>query len=130
MAKANSYEGGCLCGRIRFRVTAEPAFPHLCSCSQCRRWSGAPTVAWVEFPLAAFEWTGPGGEPRYFQSSEKTRRGSCPDCGSSLCALDEGYSNISLLIGALDRPNLIVPDAQHSYRSFRPNWWHPNVGKR
>ena len=130
MAKAKTYEGGCLCGHIRFRVTAEPVFPHLCSCTQCRRWSGAPSVAWVEFPLAAFAWTGPGGEPKYVQSSEKTRRGSCPVCGSGICAVDEGYDNISLVIGALDRPNLIVPDVQHSYRSFRPKWWHPEVGKR
>ncbi|MGL9717887.1 MAG: GFA family protein [Wolbachia sp.] len=29
---------------------------HLCSCAICQRSSGAPTVAWVEFPLKSFEW--------------------------------------------------------------------------
>ena len=127
MARLRTYEGGCLCGDIRYRVRAEPVFPHLCSCTMCRRWSGAPSVAWVEFPLAAFAWSGPGGEPHLFRSSDKTQRGHCPSCGSVLCALDDGYANISIVIGSLDRPNLIVPDAQHSYRSSRPKWWHPDV---
>ncbi len=123
MAKPMTYEGGCLCGGIRFSVTAEPIFPHLCSCTMCRRWSGAPTVAWVEFPLAAFEWTGAGGEPHLFQSSEKTKRGNCPKCGSSICAVNDGYENISIVIGSLDQPNLIIPDVQHSYSSSKPEWY-------
>lgn len=127
MPKLKTFEGGCLCGHIRFSVTADPVFPHLCSCKMCRRWSGAPTVAWVEFPLEAFSWTGPGGEPALFRSSEKTQRGSCPKCGSAICAIDDGYENISIVMGSLDRPNLIVPDVQHSYKSFRPKWWQPTV---
>lgn len=128
MAKPKTYEGGCLCGAVRYRVTAAPFFPHLCSCSQCRKWSGAPTLAWVEFPLSAFEWTGPAGRPRLYRSSAKTQRGNCPECGGALCALDDGYENISLVIGSLDRPNLIKPDAAHSYRSARPKWWRVEVG--
>ncbi|MGP1395555.1 MAG: GFA family protein [Inquilinaceae bacterium] len=127
MTKLKTFKGGCLCGDVRYEATAEPIFPHLCSCTVCRRWSGAPTVAWVEFPLTAVAWTGPGGEPRLFRSSPKTRRGFCPSCGSALCAIDDGYPNISLVIASLDRPNLIVPDAGHSYKSDRPRWWHPDV---
>lgn len=129
MAKTKTYEGGCLCSDIRFSVTAEPEFPHLCSCTMCRRWSGAPTTAWVEFPLADFKWTGPGKEPHLFRTSKKTQRGNCPTCGSALCAIDDGYQNISVMIGSLDRPNLIVPDVQHSYKSFRPTWWDPQLTK-
>ena len=123
MTDTNSFEGGCLCGGIRYSVDAEPTFPHLCSCTMCWRWSGAPTVAWVEFPLEAFKWTGTLGEPQFFQSSEKTMRGNCPKCGSSICALNEGYDKISLVIGSLDQPDLIVPDVQHSYSSSKPKWW-------
>ena len=93
----------------------------------CRRWSGAPTVAWVEFPLTDFEWTSAGRIPQLFRSSEKTQRGHCPACGSALCALDDGYENISIVMGSLDRPNLIVPDERHSFRSAGPRWWHAEV---
>ena len=127
MAKLKSYEGGCLCGAVRFRADTLPVFPHLCSCSMCRRWSGAPSVAWAEFPLAAFKWTGAAGEPKLFRSSEKTRRGNCPECGSAICAVDDGYDHISIVIGALDRPNMVIPDERHSYRAARPKWWRPGV---
>ena len=129
MPKPKTFEGGCLCGNIRFRVTAVPEFPHLCSCTMCRRWSGAPTVAWVEFPLSVVKWTGPTKGPRLFRTSENTQRGNCPKCGSAICAVDDGYENISIVLGSLDRPNMIVPDIQHSYRSFKPKWWHPDVHK-
>ena len=126
MARPIRVTGGCLCGQVRYEARAAPEFPHLCSCRQCRRWSGAPTVAWVEFPLSAFAWTGET-EPRYFRSSEKTRRGNCPTCGSALCAVDDGYANISIVMGSLDRPNAIVPDARHSFRASGPRWWRAGV---
>ncbi|MEO1192667.1 MAG: GFA family protein [Pseudomonadota bacterium] len=117
------YEGGCLCGAIRYEAKGKPGFPHLCSCSQCRKWSGAPTVAWVEFPLESFAWTGPGGEPKRFQSSQKSRRGSCPICGSAISVEDEGYDKISITIASLDDPDAIVPGKQHSYKKGVPVWW-------
>ncbi|NBG96891.1 GFA family protein [Pyruvatibacter mobilis] len=127
MAPARVYEGGCLCGYIRYRTEGQPVFPHLCSCRMCRRWSGAPTVAWVEFPMDEIDWCGPGGEPQLFRSSARTQRGSCPLCGSGLCAVDDGYANVSITIGSLDRPNLIVPDARHSHARTRPKWWEARV---
>ena len=124
MPRPITYDGGCLCGHIRFRAAGEPVFPHLCSCTICRRWGGSPTVAWVEFPLTAFEWMPAGRTPHLYRSSEKTQRGHCPHCGSAICAIDDGYENISIVVASLDRPNLIVPDASHSFRSMKPKWWH------
>ncbi|MEM9471839.1 MAG: GFA family protein [Pseudomonadota bacterium] len=128
------FSGGCLCGHIRFEAGGKPTFPHLCSCRMCQTWSGAPTVAWVEFPLSEFAWTGPGGQPSTFQSSEKTRRGFCVKCGSSLCALDDGYDKISLTIAVFDEPSLLVPGKQHSYKAAAPRWWKADIertaGKR
>lgn len=126
-SKDKKFSGGCLCGHIRYEAVAEPVFPHLCSCAMCQKWSGAPTLAWLEFPQAAFQWTGPGGSPRLFQSSKKSKRGNCPECGSAICAIDEGYENISIVIGSLDEPDLVVPDVQHSFEKSKPAWWRPAV---
>ncbi|GAB5468011.1 MAG: hypothetical protein Kilf2KO_10410 [Rhodospirillales bacterium] len=122
-----TFQGGCLCGEIRYSATGRATFPHLCSCSQCRKWSGAPTVAWFEVPLEGLVWDGPGGAPKFFQSSEKSRRGSCPTCGSALCVLDEGYDKASLTIASLDDPDSVVPGKQHSYRKGAPAWWSVTV---
>lgn len=121
------YSGGCLCGHIRFEVAGNPSFPHLCSCRMCQKWSGAPTVAWVEFLLTDFSWTGPGGEPNRFQSSEQSERGFCAKCGSTVCALDDGYDKISLTIATLDEPSAIIPGKQHSYEASAPDWWRVGI---
>ena len=44
------YEGGCLCGQVRFVAEGPPLQPHTCSCKMCQRHSGALTLHWVEFP--------------------------------------------------------------------------------
>jgi hypothetical protein len=35
------YAGGCLCGAIRYRLTAEPLTLYACHCTDCQRQSGA-----------------------------------------------------------------------------------------
>ena len=125
--KAKEYPGGCLCGHIRFLATGKSSFPHLCSCRMCQQWSGAPTVAWVEFSLDGFSWTGPGGEASGFRSSEMTVRYFCPKCGGTLGAQDDGYAKIGLNIASLDNPSAIVPGKQHSYQKSSPPWWHVSI---
>lgn len=34
-------DGGCLCGEVRYRVSAKPYFVHCCHCRDCQRLSGS-----------------------------------------------------------------------------------------
>ena len=123
------YHGGCLCKEVTFTVDGNPTDPHLCSCKMCQKSSGALTVAWTEFPLKSFKWTGKT-LPSFYQSSEKTQRCFCPKCGGFLGCVDEGYENISLTIASLNDPSLVIPGEKHSYRESAPSWWkvaiHPS----
>jgi len=123
----NPLTGGCLCGHIRFEAAAPPENPHSCSCTMCQRHSGAPTLAWVEFPAEAITWTGPGGAPATWRSSDISSRAFCPQCGSTLGAIDDAPV-IALTTGSFDKPDAAVlrPTA-HSYRSKRPCWWHTDI---
>lgn len=85
-------------------------------------------VAWVEFPLEKIKWTGPGGEPSFYQSSEKTARGFCATCGGTLCAVDEGYENISLTLACFDDASDIVPDEHYSFADLAPAWLRVSLG--
>ena len=120
-------EGGCLCGRIRFRASGPPGFPHTCSCRMCQRHTGALTATWVEYPSEAVEWIGPGGPPATYRSSAASSRAFCPACGSSIGAIDAAPV-VALLTGTFDRPHLkrLKPQS-HSYKGGRPRWWHPEV---
>jgi hypothetical protein len=121
-----NYSGRCLCGDTTYQVEGEPSNPHLCSCTMCQKSSGAPTVAWVEFPLDTFKWNGLR-KPGLYQSSAKTQRCFCHNCGGLLGAINEGASNISITISSLNNPNVIVPGEQHSYKESAPVWWDPHI---
>ena len=34
------YEGGCICGAVRYRLTSEPLTFYACHCTDCRRHTG------------------------------------------------------------------------------------------
>ncbi|APX12799.1 GFA family protein [Tateyamaria omphalii] len=130
MPDTHTHIGGCLCGHIRFSATGPALKPHTCSCKMCQRHSGALTTAWVEFPADAVTWTGPGGAPSTYRSSDYSSRAFCPICGSTLGAIDDDPV-IALLLGIFDdtSPADLVPTS-HSYRAGRPKWWQVSVKGR
>jgi hypothetical protein len=117
------YSGGCLCGVVRFEAKGPALKPHTCSCKMCQRHTGALTAAWAEFPEDAVTWTGPGGPPATYRSSDYSSRAFCRECGSSLGAIDDAPV-IALLIGCFDKNKgkELVPQ-YHSFRAGRPKWW-------
>jgi hypothetical protein len=121
--ETGTYLGGCLCGNIRFRARGMPVNPHTCSCENCRRHSGAPTLCWVEFPNEAIDWTGEGGMPAVYRSSDYSSRAFCPKCGSTLGAVDD-EPVIALVTGSFDAPDAeeLRPVA-HSFEDACPGWW-------
>src|SRR3546814_18236167 len=74
--------GGCLCGAIRYRVTAPPQSTSLCHCESCRRATGGPSLAWAIFAEDKVEIV--AGELAVYESSPGIERGFCARCGTSL----------------------------------------------
>ena len=81
--------GKCLCGGITFTFSAEPNWPHYCCCDDCQKWSGAPAVAWVDFPQSSFGLGDPEKLLRKHKSGGLAHRAFCSRCGSSLFAIDD-----------------------------------------
>lgn len=99
----DTFEGGCLCGAIRYRATAAPLRGVICHCAMCRRHSGAPALAFVHFPGAAFAWV--AGEPHWYRSSAHAERGFCASCGSTLGMREDVLRDrVQVCIGSLDEP--------------------------
>jgi hypothetical protein len=112
-------EGGCFCGRIRYR--ARSVFDAgYCHCSVCRRIHGAPVVAWVAVPepdFIVFQ-----GTPRKFQSSAEGARHSCAECGTQLYYTDSrdapsgvGSRLVSVYLTTLDDAASVSPRVHQ--------WW-------
>jgi hypothetical protein len=118
----NSHDGGCLCGNVRFRVTAPLLDSGYCHCRMCQQNSGAPVVAWVIFPVASFSWI--SGEPGTYASSEHARRNFCGTCGSYLVFTSTKFpAEVSVNIASFDDPNAFPP-RKHIFVESRIPWFH------
>jgi len=114
-SEASALTGGCQCGAVRFSAR-RLGRASICHCRMCQKAFGGffgPLVT-----AFGVSWT--RGEPSWFQSSNKVRRGFCGTCGTPL-AYDFGASAIELAIGAFDDPERAAPTVQvnpHDKLSF------------
>lgn len=99
MTEKREQTGGCLCGKVRFRV-AEPAGEvAACHCNMCLRWCGGPFLAIQS--AAPLEFEGEENIVRY-RSSEWAERGFCGACGSNLFYYLIPNGEYAVSVGALD----------------------------
>lgn len=115
-----TYEGGCLCGAVRFRAEGPAKWTAYCHCASCRRHTGAPVSAYAGFERAQVVFT--EGEPAHFASSAGVVRGFCGVCGSTLSYEGERWpTELHLHIGAFDRPEALAP-TDHAFAEERLSW--------
>lgn len=121
MGTPHPFEGGCLCGAVRYRATSAPLRGVICHCTMCRRHSGAPALAFVHFPASDFTWT--RGRPTMYRSSASAGRGFCPDCGSTLCMAEDILADrVLVAVGSLDEPQRVQMD-DHVWTRSRIPWF-------
>ncbi|MGQ0662083.1 MAG: GFA family protein [Pseudomonadota bacterium] len=114
------HEGGCLCGRVRYRAAGQPTNVNHCHCRMCRKASGAPVVTWATFPRPQVTYY--GAQPQIYRSSAKAVRGFCAACGAVLSwQHDERPDEIDLTVGTLDRPE-DVPPSEHLWTESAIAW--------
>jgi hypothetical protein len=119
-AGAAEFLGGCACGQVRWRAEGPTSDPTLCHCSDCRRTSGAPVVAWVTFQAARFRFV--RGTPRTYKSSEHVVRSFCPACGTSLTYAHDAHPDaIDVTTCSLDHPERLPP-ADHTWTRSQLAW--------
>ncbi|HSX61013.1 MAG TPA: GFA family protein [Tahibacter sp.] len=121
MPEAIRYEGGCLCGAVRYAASAAPLRGVICHCAMCRRHSGAPALAFVHFPADAFTWT--TAPPRWYRSSAFAGRAFCAACGSTLGMREDVLADrVQVCVGSLDEPARARID-DHVWTSARLPWF-------
>lgn len=91
-------KGSCNCGAITFEVTSTPRGPSFCHCGQCRKQSGGLwSSAYVEDKALVIK-----GDPQWYASSEKGKRGFCPTCGAFLFWKLDSDDGTSFSLGSID----------------------------
>jgi hypothetical protein len=117
-------EGGCICGAVRYRVTAPPLGVYNCHCKDCQRSAGSAFSASMIVRRADFTVT--AGETLIFDkradSGRIVRQHSCPTCHTRL--FNEPATSADTIIlrpGTLDDSSWAVP-AGNIWTESRAPW--------
>ena len=115
--------GGCLCGAIRFTVSAPVAGLRVCHCTHCQQTSG--TGASVNAVLQSKDFALTQGTPKCYavkaDSGRILRRFFCGDCGSPIYSSRESSpERMVVRAGAFDDSSAMRITSHIWTRSARP----------
>ncbi|QIK79321.1 GFA family protein [Sphingomonas piscis] len=115
--------GGCLCGAVRYEVTAEPLAARTCWCRLCQYLGGGTATANVAFPSDAVTITGELADyESVADSGNVMHRGFCPKCGTPVTSAAEARPHLIFLRGGtLDDTSIAAPQAT-IWTSQAPAW--------
>lgn len=121
IATGEEMQGGCQCGRVRYRVTVRNDDAYLCHCRMCQRATGGVSIAFKNVKLADLVWE--TQEPDRYASSPIGQRGFCSACGTPLSfEYADSPTNIDLTVGSFDEPGRFQPRHHFGVESAYPQW--------
>ncbi len=109
------FSGGCLCGKIRYKVTGDPVRMAICHCDDCRKATGAAftTNIFVKSDdLVLLQ-----GTPKQYRhptdSGSTMTKEFCPDCGSQLFGYSSRGTGVKhVKVGTIDDASFVKPQLE------------------
>lgn len=124
-ASALSFEGGCDCRLVRYRMTSTPLFVHCCHCRWCQRETGSAFVLNALIEADRVELL--SGAVEVVHTPSCSGRGQniarCPECRIAVWSTYSGMGEIQrfIRVGTLDDPDRFPPDI-HIYTQSKQPW--------
>lgn len=129
---AETFDGGCACGEVRYRLTDRPLFTHCCHCTWCQRETGSAFVLNGIIETSCVDVV--SGAPEEIMTPSESGQGQiiarCPTCHVALWST---YSSAGpkfrfVRIGTLDETERVPPDI-HIFTSTKLPWITLDDGK-
>jgi hypothetical protein len=117
-------QGGCLCGAVRFEITAPFISAGYCHCTRCQRRTGTGSSANARVRSEGFRLLQGAERLRSFEPPAGAAKLFCTDCGSALFSGDPFTDReVAVRLGALDGD----PGIRPNFRQFTDNAaaWEP-----
>jgi hypothetical protein len=120
----HTFDGGCACGAVRYRMTSPPMFVHCCHCHDCQRQTGSAFVinALIETDRLRLLSGNPepAGVPTDSGRPHDIHR--CPACRTAVWSNYGGRAALRFVrVGTLDDPAALPPDV-HIYTRSKLPW--------
>jgi hypothetical protein len=116
--------GGCLCGGVRFEVTAPPVSAVYCHCTRCQRRTGTAAAASARLAPGSLRITRGEELVRSYQPADGFAKDFCAQCGSALWARNpDDPDQVAVRLGAFDADPGIRPSARQFVAYAAP--WEP-----
>ena len=125
MTSNTTFEGGCDCRQVRYRMTSRPLFVHCCHCRWCQRETGSAFVLNAMIEADRVELL--SGEPEMVLTPSASGKGQkisrCPTCRIALWSNYPGGGDAVrfVRVGTLDNPDAMPPDI-HIYTMSKQPW--------
>ena len=115
-------DGGCHCGRIRYRAQIDPARVSICHCTHCQTLTGSPFRVTALSSRDAIDLT---GQPATYAKTGDSGRGRlmyfCRDCGTPLFSSSaDGSGDWGIRWGSITQRAELRPTRQVWCRSAMP----------
>jgi hypothetical protein len=116
-------EGGCSCGKVRYRLASAPLFVHCCHCLNCQRQTGSAFV--INLLIEADRVELLAGEPQPVDvkrdDGSVQRIYRCPTCEVAVYSQYTSPAFLFVRAGTLDEPREITPDV-HIFTKSKVDW--------
>ena len=116
-------EGGCACGKVRYRLTSAPMFVHACHCRDCQRQTGGPFAINALIETDRIEMLGDAPTPVSMPTASGRPHDihRCPDCATAVWSDYGRRPELRFVrVTTLDDPTAIEPDVHIFTRSKLP----------
>ncbi|HLU62838.1 MAG TPA: GFA family protein [Gammaproteobacteria bacterium] len=120
-----TFEGGCTCRHVRYRMLSRPLFVHCCHCRWCQRETGASFALNAMIEADRVELL--SGQVEVVDTPSNSGKGQkiarCPRCRVALWSNYAGMGGLVhfLRVGALDDPDAFPPDI-HIFTASKQPW--------
>ena len=119
------WNGGCLCGVVRYELSSDPFDAGWCHCRKCQLNSGAPAMVFATVPIGDFHWTKGESEVREIRTSSFGQRKFCGRCGTPfLMQVAHQPETVDFSVSTLDTPDDVAPGF-HIFWASRMSWFDP-----
>ncbi|MDQ6438325.1 GFA family protein [Mesorhizobium sp. LHD-90] len=102
--------GGCQCGQVRYRITAQPYVFYLCHCKECQRHTSSAFGESLRLPAEDVSVEGKLKTFTRVSDGGNRREGHfCPVCGVRVVHGTQGAPMVNVKAGTLDDTRWLVP---------------------